>query len=233
MKQLTLFAEEPPASPSLSQVSEKEWMTTVVTWPLSLSEFVKRLSRDGYFGKTSPVSCQVTEEKILVPSSGRWAKLGMGGPTESWTLNTSGSPNDAVGSLLSDILETGVVPPRYYLSQKACAGILRRAAKRGKELPERLRVALEQIANPSPLRSGGGCDGGGKGYLGSEDKAFTVATHQDQTIMTGRIAPTLGAEYGDKQGLDNQHIDAGGGYLYGPRTRRSRGDERKISDIEL
>jgi hypothetical protein len=30
---------------------------------------------------------------------------------------------------------------------------------------------------------GGGCDGGGKGYLGSEDKAFTVATHQDQQLF--------------------------------------------------
>jgi DNA (cytosine-5)-methyltransferase 1 len=28
----------------------------------------------------------------------------------------------------------------------------------------------------------GGCEGGGKGYLGSDDTAFTVATHQDQNI---------------------------------------------------
>jgi DNA (cytosine-5)-methyltransferase 1 len=28
-----------------------------------------------------------------------------------------------------------------------------------------------------------GCGGGGKGYLGSEDKAFTVATHQDQDLF--------------------------------------------------
>jgi DNA (cytosine-5)-methyltransferase 1 len=28
----------------------------------------------------------------------------------------------------------------------------------------------------------GGCEGGGKGYLGSDDTAFTVATHQDQQI---------------------------------------------------
>jgi DNA (cytosine-5)-methyltransferase 1 len=28
-----------------------------------------------------------------------------------------------------------------------------------------------------------GCDGGGKGYLGSEDQAFTVATNQDQDLF--------------------------------------------------
>lgn len=33
----------------------------------------------------------------------------------------------------------------------------------------------------------GGCDGGGKGYLGSEDKAFTVSTLQDQNVFVPRI----------------------------------------------
>ena len=39
----------------------------------------------------------------------------------------------------------------------------------------------------------GGCEGGGKGYLGSDDTAFTVATHQDQHIaqpVTIRTANT-------------------------------------------
>lgn len=49
---------------------------------------------------------------------------------------------------LSDILEEGAVDKRYYLSAKACRGILNRADKRGKELPEILRTALEsQITN--------------------------------------------------------------------------------------
>jgi hypothetical protein len=48
-------------------------------------------------------------------------------------------------------LETGVVPQRYYLSAKACQGILRRAEKRGKALPDALKVALESVAGPIPL----------------------------------------------------------------------------------
>ena len=35
---------------------------------------------------------------------------------------------------------------KYYLSPKACLGILRRASVRGKELPELLRKALERQA---------------------------------------------------------------------------------------
>ena len=52
---------------------------------------------------------------------------------------------------LSDILETGRVPEKYFLSQRACSGILRRAEKRGKALPDALKEALESVAGPTPL----------------------------------------------------------------------------------
>jgi len=59
----------------------------------------------------------------------------------SWTLNSSECPNAVVESRLSAILEANP-PMRYYLSAKACLGILRRAEKRGKELPKILARAL-------------------------------------------------------------------------------------------
>ena len=43
------------------------------------------------------------------------------------------------------ILQAGV-PRKYYLTAKACRGILQRASKRGKELPTILRKALERQA---------------------------------------------------------------------------------------
>jgi hypothetical protein len=70
----------------------------------------------------------------------------MGSPTECLTLNTSEWPSDAVVCSLSDTLETGVVPQRFFLSAKACEGILRRAAKRNKKLPPALEAALRQVA---------------------------------------------------------------------------------------
>ena len=46
----------------------------------------------------------------------------------------------------------------------------------------------------STFKVRGGCEGGGKGYLGSEEKAFTVSATQDQQVFTNiavrRLTPT-------------------------------------------
>ena len=47
----------------------------------------------------------------------------------AWMLNTGVSPNDARGSSLSQILQDAP-PIKYYLSPKACLGILRRGSER-------------------------------------------------------------------------------------------------------
>ncbi len=70
-------------------------------------------------------------------------------PGASWMPNTGASPSEEKESTLLQILEDGP-QEKYYLSEKACAGILRRAQKRGKSLPEKLKTALERQA------SGGG-----------------------------------------------------------------------------
>lgn len=63
------------------------------------------------------------------------------------------SPREENESRLSQILEDSV-PQRYSLSAKACRGILTRAARRGKELPEVLKTALEtQIRDSESLHS--------------------------------------------------------------------------------
>jgi hypothetical protein len=70
----------------------------------------------------------------------------MGSHIECLTLSISEWSKDAAVSSLSDTLETGNVPQRFFLSAKACQGILRRAEKRGKKLPEQLLQALSQVA---------------------------------------------------------------------------------------
>lgn len=50
-------------------------------------------------------------------------------------------------SSLSEILWTGPVPPKFYLSSRACRGILLRAERRGRTLPAMLKEALEQMAS--------------------------------------------------------------------------------------
>lgn len=99
---------------------------------------------------TSPAVIEQTKTMRSPASWPDFKNSGMVAPGELWTLNTLEFRNDAVAVSLSDILETGDLPQRYYLSPIACRGILRRAEKRGKELPEALRLALEQVAGSAP-----------------------------------------------------------------------------------
>ena len=67
---------------------------------------------------------------------------------ETWSgfkrgLISSNKPNIQVN--LSSILELNV-SERYFLSPIACKGILRRADKRGKQLPQQLERALQTVA---------------------------------------------------------------------------------------
>lgn len=60
--------------------------------------------------------------------------------------NISEWPNAAAVCSLSQVLEKGSIPQKFFLSAKACAGILRRAEKRGRQLPPLLQTALERVA---------------------------------------------------------------------------------------
>jgi hypothetical protein len=95
-------------------------------------------------------SCPSLMVKKIVtspPSSPPFGNAGILAATEFLTLSIPEFRSDAVASSLSDILETGDLPRRYFLSPKACAGIVRRAAKRGKELPAQLKRALNAAAS--------------------------------------------------------------------------------------
>lgn len=56
-------------------------------------------------------------------------------------LSVWGPHSVAEESRLSQILEANPLP-KYNLTAKACLGILRRAERRGKDLPERLKAVL-------------------------------------------------------------------------------------------
>ena len=147
--QSTFWSAEHLASLSVSQVSEQDWMTLVATSRLNSLRLLTDSGPDGWSGRTCPASCRMMEDGRLEPFSESWGNSGMGSPTEFLTLNTLEFPKDAGVCSLSDVLETGAVPQRYFLSATACKGILRRAEKRGKELPTQLRRALEQVAEGS------------------------------------------------------------------------------------
>ena len=68
---------------------------------------------------------------------------------DALTLNTGVSPREERESSLSQILQDDP-PDKYYLTRKACLGILRRAFERGKELPRKLNQALEIQSGVAP-----------------------------------------------------------------------------------
>ena len=159
--QMGFWSEEHLAKTSVLQDSEQDWAEIVATYPRSLSNWLTTQMPLGFSGRTcleySVAEVDKTLQQSLVALRGARYKLQKtDGRTaesskeqkdatplhgESLTLNISEWPSDADVCLLSDTLEAGNIPQRYYLSGRGCRGILRRAEKRGKELPEMLKVA--------------------------------------------------------------------------------------------
>lgn len=87
-----------------------------------------------------------------IPSVGGYSTYSIGElPTSVMTeCRLNSEHHRGVGeSRLSQILTPNGVHQKYYLSEAACQGILRRAENRGKELPDILRKALENQASVS------------------------------------------------------------------------------------
>lgn len=91
-------------------------------------------------------------------------------------------PSEERASRLSQILED-TPHPKYYLSARACRGILERAKRRGKALPEVLEKALRAQA-VSPSSSEWESQGGGKGLLIRDEQAGTLDTANTQAVAT-------------------------------------------------
>ena len=176
MEQLTFLSAEPHAKDSQSQDCEADWVMRVLAWPSDFSSLLMQSGPLGCCGRTSlgstlPLATTrrrrfrittITARETSAKKSKRttlkkgrtsanslphFLNSGTVSLGEPLTLNTSEWPSAAAVCSLSDILETGDVPRRYFLSATACAGILRRAAKRDRELPTQLREALEAVVS--------------------------------------------------------------------------------------
>lgn len=99
-----------------------------------------------------------------------------------YTMRSFGEyPSEEKESRLSQILEAAP-HPKYCLSEKACLGILRRAEKRGKKLPEMLEQALRKQAGLSVSKSEPENQGGGKGILIQNERTGALSTLNNQSV---------------------------------------------------
>ena len=169
--QLSLFGKTCPglSVPTAEKISEPCWKS-LPAWDNQTLQFLDlRGGADGAKPEQSP------------ETDGLW--LG-----DSLTLNIVESPNAERESLLSWILEVNA-PEKYYLSARACQGILTRASRRGKKLPDLLQTALLEMIEwwqggrntAYTLKIRSGCTGGGKSALVQTEKTGTLSTLQDQT----------------------------------------------------
>jgi len=125
--------------------SAQAWLESDQGFGLSSIEFLQSLNRDGLSLRMSPACYPATEDEIFPSSFEGWSNSGMACAGGYLTHSMPEWHSGAAVCSLSAVLETDV-PRKYYLSAKAARGILRRAEKRGKELPETLRLALLQVA---------------------------------------------------------------------------------------
>lgn len=173
--QLTLFAAASPARtyPWLDAV--RDWLANEAPSSGISSASSVFFALHGCFSKTFPDYSVASLVETSWRSSVRWMNSGMVWRGAFWTASISEWPSDGAVCSLSDVLESHV-PLRFYLSPRACAGILRRAAKRGRTLPPALEVALTavvEMGETSPLLS--------EKTPAALDRDGTPATHSQGT----------------------------------------------------
>ena len=138
-----LLQEDFPVKICQSLAKELVWLAHEAGYSGRLQELWKKRKQSTPSSKMYLVSYPLTTEQTLLSYSGRWQTSGIVSPGACLMLSTSEYPKDAsVSSSLADVLQAEA-QEKYYLSSRACEGILRRANKRGKTLPAPLQKALE------------------------------------------------------------------------------------------
>lgn len=151
MRQMDLFGQT--SSPSEAPAKTSAWLEDALgllargaDCSSTQCESSASSSRRSSSWKTSLAYCHRTEGGTWAPSSGRWGTWGLASPGGCLTLNGSASPNaGSVCSLSAVLVPTLDVPEKYYLSARACRGILSRSERRGRPLPAPLKAALEDV----------------------------------------------------------------------------------------
>ena len=212
----------------LSMFGQDLWYGKTSPAPL-VQERQRAKTSESFWRRSSALNAIPFQSLDLTPGAGNllgefyWELISpwRGGAS---TLNTGVSPRDAKGSSLSQILQADP-PLKYYLSPKACLGILRRAFERGKELPKKLERALKIQAGL--MRPDGQPTGLEAYHINQRDEGIdlhgvsgalmattnmqmqTFVTQPDEAVegfdgyngdLTGDVAATLGVNCGMSTG---------------------------------
>src|SRR5574344_849005 len=97
----------------------------------SLLVWLTARAHAGWFGRTSMACSQAGPDAILPPSYRSCADGRSAFPNFQGRSRSEGSV-----SSLSEVLVRGSVPRKYYLTASCAEGILRRAERKGKTMPQ-------------------------------------------------------------------------------------------------
>ena len=195
----------------LSMFGQDLWYGKMFPAPL-VQERQRAKTSESFWRRSSALSAVPFMSLDLTPGHGNllgesyWELISpyAGG---AWTLNTGVSPRGARESSLSRILQ-GAPPTKYYLTPRACLGILRRAFERGKALPKKLERALKIQAGLA-LPDGQITDIDAY-HINQRDEGFDGYNGD----LTGDVAATLGVNCGmstGRNGIVTAAFSAGAG----------------------
>lgn len=133
-------------------IKEMRWKTggkkpRYIIWENVPGAFSSNKGED--FRRVLEKIANIKDEKLSIPKPTKWQNTGEILESDyslSWRVLDAkyfGVPKEGVESSLSQILEVQV-PERFYLTKEACLGILKRAKRKGKEIPLPLKIALER-----------------------------------------------------------------------------------------
>ena len=152
MAQMSLFRTCGSEDSRVKTSRWREWARALDLKGKTRDSFLNLL---GYLTSTAPeflssrmfrVFSLATEGKTSESSSKRWPSSGILLDGVCLTAGTLESPSHVKESTLLDVIETGEVQQKYFLSPNAAKGMLRRTDRMGRNLFPPLRESLEILA---------------------------------------------------------------------------------------
>ena len=228
MEQIRIIKEMRAADESRNRGSNVNIRPRFMVWENVCGAFSSNNGED--FRAVLEETARVADQNAVIPrpTNGKWTPAGciMGdGWSIAWRVHDAqfwGVPQRRKRiSLVADF--SGGAHPKYYLSARACQGILRRAEKRGKVLSKLLQETLEK---QSAFKNVPEKPGGGKGILIQNDRTGALSTLNNQSVLSinGDKTAPLDASYykgcGERAGIEREIVMVGGQQTVNCLTRR-------------
>jgi site-specific DNA-cytosine methylase len=213
MDQLTFLSEEPLVSHSASQDSEADWMMTVATSRLSFLDLLKETRAKWLVWENVP--------GVLSSNAGRDFGSILGGLVElgyGFAYRVLDAQYFGVAQRRRRVFVIGCLGD----TASAAAVLFERHSLQGHSAPRREKgkeVAGTLTRSAFEGGAGGKPDGAAVNHF---------------VAWPAEIAPTLNAHFGEKMGLENQHIAGGGGlFVSGEMPDNWSGTEIRSRDRDL